>query len=223
MKPKKSVASLNTREDGNATKALIIESAGRLIAKHGYAGTTSKMICEEARINTAAVNYHFGSRDGLYMAVLEEVHKHLLSMDYLNTLQASHDNPQAKLEQLLDTFIEAIYSNEKWHARVWAQEIVNPSLFISQILTSEVAPKFMVLSRIFSAASGLSDCDPKLYICMLSVMAPFALIFLANTKIVNKVVPKPDLTTPEMVKELKRVVLTGMLAYVKLTTNESGC
>lgn len=215
MKLKKSVVRLNAREDGNATKALIIESAGRLIAKHGYAATTSKMICEEARINTAAVNYHFGGRAGLYVAVLEEVHKHLLSMDYLNALYNSPDKPQAKLEQFIDTLITAIYSNNKWHARVWAQEVVNPSPFISQILTSEAAPKFMVLSRIFSAASELPIGDPKLYICMLGVMAPFAVIFLASAKIANIMVPKTDLTALEIVKELKRFVFSGMNAYVK--------
>lgn len=215
MKSKKHIVRLNAREDGNATKALIIESAGRLIAKHGYAGTTSKMICEEAHINAAAVNYHFGGRDGLYVAVLEEVHKHLLNMDYLNALYNSPDNPQAKLEQVLDTLIAAIYSNEKWHARVWAQEIVNPSPFISQILTSKAAPKFMVLSHIFSAATGLPIGDAKLYICMLAVMAPFAIIFLANTKIANKVVLTTNLTAPEIVTELKRFVFTGMNAYIK--------
>lgn len=215
MKIKQSIAKLNAREDGNATKALIIECAGRLIAEHGYAATTSKMICEKSHTNAAAVNYHFGSRDGLYVAVLEEVHKHLLSMDYLNTLNAGAESPQAKLEQLIDSLIAAIYSKDNWYVRVWAREIVNPSPFITQILTNEAAPKFMAVSRIFSEATGLPIGNPALYTCMLGVMAPFVIIFMSNTKIVDKVVPKIEIIPHEMIKELKRFVFAGLAEYTK--------
>ena len=64
----------HAREDGEVTRRHILETAVRLFAEHGYADTTSKMICKEAGVNIAAVNYHFGSRDDLYRAVLEDVH-----------------------------------------------------------------------------------------------------------------------------------------------------
>lgn len=75
--------------DGETTRARILETAGQLFAERGYADTTSKAICERARCNMAAVNYHFGSRDGLYLALLKEVHKHLVSLDYLARLAHS--------------------------------------------------------------------------------------------------------------------------------------
>lgn len=215
MQIKQPIAKINAREDGNATKALIIECAGRLIAEYGYAATTSKMICEKARTNTAAVNYHFGSRDGLYVAVLEEVHKHLLNLDYLNALKAGSASPQAKLEQLIDTLIAAIYSKDNWYVRVWAREIVNPSPFITQILTNEAAPKFLAVSGLFSDATGLPIGDPALYTCMLGVMAPFVIIFMSNTEIVNKVVPKIEIVPEEMIKELKRFVFAGLAEYAQ--------
>ena len=39
------------------------------MAEKGFAAVTSKEICESAGVNNAAVNYHFGSRDGLHRAV----------------------------------------------------------------------------------------------------------------------------------------------------------
>ena len=69
----------NAREDGEVTRRHILETAVRLFAEHGYADTTSKMICKEAGVNIAAVNYHFGSRDDLYRAVLEDVHEHIVN------------------------------------------------------------------------------------------------------------------------------------------------
>lgn len=215
MKIKQRDTQINTRQDGNNTKVLIIECAGQLIAEHGYAATTSKMICEKAGTNLAAVNYHFGSRDGLYVAVLEEVHKHLLNLDGLNALLVSDLSPLAKLEQFIDTLLAAIYSNDNWYVRVWAREVINPSPFIYQILSTEAAPKFIAASKIFSEAAGLPLGDLKLYTCMLGVMAPFIIIFLSNTKIVNKVVPKIEISQPEMIKEIKRFVFAGLTTYTK--------
>ena len=57
------------RMDGRETEEKIIECAGQLIAEKGFASVTSKEICRAAGVNLAAVNYHFGSRDGLYLAV----------------------------------------------------------------------------------------------------------------------------------------------------------
>ena len=66
------------REDGNATRQKIIEVAGTLFAEKGYAETSSKEITERAGTNIAAVNYHFGSREKLYIAVLDEASGNLL-------------------------------------------------------------------------------------------------------------------------------------------------
>ena len=38
----------HSREDGEATRRQILGTAVRLFAEHGYADTTSKMICREA-------------------------------------------------------------------------------------------------------------------------------------------------------------------------------
>ena len=57
------------RSDGEETKKKIITCAGRLMAEKGFAAVTSKEICESAGVNTAAVNYHFGSKDALVQAV----------------------------------------------------------------------------------------------------------------------------------------------------------
>ena len=63
--------------DGRETEEKIIECAGQLIAEKGFASVTSKEICRAAGVKLAAVNYHFGSRDGLYLAVLENVQQYL--------------------------------------------------------------------------------------------------------------------------------------------------
>ena len=75
--------------DGRETEEKIIECAGQLIAEKGFASVTSKEICRAAGVNLAAVNYHFGSRGGLYLAVLENVQQYLVELQQLIDLYES--------------------------------------------------------------------------------------------------------------------------------------
>jgi AcrR family transcriptional regulator len=54
----------------SATAARILAAAERLFLAHGYDGTSSRMITAAARVNLAAVNYHFGGKTGLFQAML---------------------------------------------------------------------------------------------------------------------------------------------------------
>ncbi|MCK4378539.1 MAG: TetR family transcriptional regulator [Deltaproteobacteria bacterium] len=53
------------------TKQCILEAAERLFALHGYHHTSLRKITSEARVNLAAVNYHFGSKKALLKAIFE--------------------------------------------------------------------------------------------------------------------------------------------------------
>jgi len=52
------------------TPGRILDAAERLFLDHGYDGTSSRMITAAARVNLAAVNYHFGGKSGLFQAML---------------------------------------------------------------------------------------------------------------------------------------------------------
>jgi len=53
------------------TKERILDSAEELFAEHGYDATSLRAVTAAAEVNLAAVNYHFGSKQGLYRAVFE--------------------------------------------------------------------------------------------------------------------------------------------------------
>lgn len=53
----------------DSTRARIVAAAERLFAERGFAGTTMRDLTTLAGTNLAAVNYHFGSKEGLLEAV----------------------------------------------------------------------------------------------------------------------------------------------------------
>src|SRR5437899_3942533 len=52
------------------TKARILDAAEALFMEHGFEATSLRAITAAAAVNLAAVNYHFGSKEELFQAVL---------------------------------------------------------------------------------------------------------------------------------------------------------
>ena len=81
------------REDGRATREKLLDCAEQLTAKKGFASVTSKEICQMAGTNLAAVNYHFGSREGLYEEMLYRLHNRIVSETALQEIAQSDRTP----------------------------------------------------------------------------------------------------------------------------------
>ncbi len=47
-----------------------MKAAERLFAERGYESTSIRAIVAKARVNQAAINYHFAGKEGLYREVL---------------------------------------------------------------------------------------------------------------------------------------------------------
>ena len=130
------------RMDGRETEEKIIECAGQLIAEKGFASVTSKEICRAAGVNLAAVNYHFGSRGGLYLAVLENVQQQQLIDLYESDLA-----PRQKMEKLIDFLAGNAFRKNEWQISVWVREVMNPSPMLEKIFQKEALPKIFVIMK----------------------------------------------------------------------------
>jgi AcrR family transcriptional regulator len=65
LKPSDKVEALNL-----CARERLMDTAERLFAQNGIAETPVRSITAEANVNIAAINYYFGSRDGLFQAVV---------------------------------------------------------------------------------------------------------------------------------------------------------
>ena len=60
---------------GNATRERILRSAIELFGEYGYAGTGVNALCEHANVAKTALYWHFGNKEGLLSAVVEELNQ----------------------------------------------------------------------------------------------------------------------------------------------------
>ncbi|HMO45039.1 MAG TPA: CerR family C-terminal domain-containing protein [Rubrivivax sp.] len=130
------------RPDGEATRAHLLDTAGRVFAERGFAGTTSKEICARAGTPLASVNYHFGSRDALYEAVLIEAHRQLIGLDDLQALTQGLDGAEARLRAVLAHLVAlATQRSTPWGFRVMLREFLAPSPAIPALIDKALRPK----------------------------------------------------------------------------------
>ena len=65
------------------TKTRILDAAFRCLATRGYAALSVREIAKDAGANHALINYYFGSKDRLVIAVLDEANRQLLARQRL--------------------------------------------------------------------------------------------------------------------------------------------
>ncbi len=87
------------------TKQHLLEAAEQLIADQGIDGASVRAITDAAGANLAAVNYHFGSKDGLVRAVFERRLKPI-NAERLRLLEECTSRPGgATLEEVVGAFV----------------------------------------------------------------------------------------------------------------------
>lgn len=170
----------STRADGELTRARILEVAGPLFAATGYAETASKTIAAAAGVDLASINYHFGSRSGLYRAVLVEAHRRIISLDDLQRIVDGGLPAQRKLAWCIDSLIEAATDSDGWHARIFARELLAPSSNLKVLFEEDLQPKFRIIRRILSEVTGIPEDDPAVLRCMISIAAPCLMLLVAG-------------------------------------------
>lgn len=63
---------------GRSTRAQLLAAAADLLREQGYAGTSMRAVADRAGARLSLVQYHFGSKHGLLVAVLEDLTERLL-------------------------------------------------------------------------------------------------------------------------------------------------
>jgi AcrR family transcriptional regulator len=88
-----------------STKQRILDSAEALFALHGFVGASLRQVTAAAKVNLAAVNYHFGSKENLINEVFRR-RLDVLNSERLRALASVQANNGHCLEDVLAAFVQ---------------------------------------------------------------------------------------------------------------------
>ena len=149
-----------TRSDGDKTKERILKAALALFAKHGFAETENKEIAKKAKVDIASINYHFGSRKGLFEAVLIRAHQNLVSLEALEAIQRSDMKPEEKLRGVFNLITGAARRGERASLQVISRSVIAPGAALETLFKKEARPKLQVILQIVSEITEDSGRPP---------------------------------------------------------------
>jgi AcrR family transcriptional regulator len=220
MKKKPTKSSAQTplaRQDGIETKRQLLEAAGEVFAEHGYAKATSKEICARAGANIAAVNYHFGGKDELYGAVLQEAHARLISLDSMQAAAQSRIDPRTKLRMFLSRIVAEVTRGDTagWELRVLSREVLSRSPMMGMLIQNQIAPKAKLLRGMLAEIMELSPDHPAVSRCLINIMGPFLMLLITDRALQKQIAPKLDLDAQGLADHMVTYALAGIEAVAK--------
>ncbi len=207
----------SVRSDGVETRAQILQVAGRLFAEKGFERTTSREICQAAGANMAAVNYHFGSREGLYEAVLVEAHGQLVRLDDLAAIGRVGDAPQARLRAVIRLLAQRASVQEvPWGLRILVHEMmVAPSPHMAVLMRKAVLPKIQIMMSIVAEVLGLPADHPAVQRSLALVVLPCIMMTIVPRELFRQVVPAVHDDAQGLVDDMTRYALAGLEAVAQ--------
>ena len=91
---------MNNSRNPDRTRSRVLDAATAEFAHHGLAGARVDRIAARAGANKRMLYYYFGSKDKLFLAVLEENYAKIRSAE--RALDLEHRDPREALKRLVD-------------------------------------------------------------------------------------------------------------------------
>jgi len=139
------------------TPERIVEAAFRLFAQGGFEAVSLREITAEADANIAAVNYHFGSKEGLIATVLERQVRPLSEerLERLNRLEGEGGEREVPMGELLEAFLAPLLTRVRGEPEgVFLKFVGRMMTERGYDLPESVMPLFREVIERFAAALG---------------------------------------------------------------------
>lgn len=207
---------LELKRASEQTRARLLEAAREVFSQQGFQGATVREICRRAEANVAAVNYHFGSKDGL----LSEA----LNFDPLTALQLANveaaDCPRMRLQLFIYDFMLMLLDekNASTQCRIMARELADPTPALDQIVRDAIAPLHEFLGKLVREVVGDKVSKAKRRRCVHSILGQ-CLFYRHSYPVLQRLHPTLRYNQSEIKAIADHISEFSLLALNQLTEN----
>lgn len=195
------------------TRERIVKAAERLFAERGYDGTSIRAIVAKARVNQAAINYHFDGKDGLYREILRNVFRSLTENQLAHAQELKAMSREEALSDFVRRQLHPLMSRDEYSRamRVINWETVRPTPVFRSLVSEEAAP-FMGLATDL-VRRFLPDADNRTALAAAIWLIGQCSVFLRNRELLSQ--PPMGLTLDEeavdwLSQMISRWVIAGL-------------
>jgi len=200
--------------DPERTRADILEVATREFAEKGFAGARVDLIAEAMRTSKRMIYYYFGSKEGLYIAVLEQEYRRIRAAEA--KLQLDDLPPEDALRKLVGATVDYHLAHPDFTRLVMTENIHRGEFLArSEVIQSLNVPAIDAVGKVLARGleagvfrSGIDAVDLHMSISAL------ALFNVAN-KHTFSLIFKRELDTPAAIVARRDSIVETIVRFVR--------
>lgn len=202
------------------TRKRILEAAAVVFAEHGFAATTIRIICSRAQVNLAAVNYHFGNKEGLYREVLRYVRQCAYDRYPLTYGLTDDATPEQRLHAFIRSFLLRTSGDvpNLGFGTLIMRELVEPTTALDMLVDEGIRSMFGHLVAIVRAIVGDQVEDDVVLACARSIISQ-CLFYLFSRPVISRMAPEQKFDHEDIEMISKQIMFFSMNALNVISQN----
>jgi TetR/AcrR family transcriptional regulator, regulator of cefoperazone and chloramphenicol sensitivity len=204
------------RKDAQETRQRLLAAAAEVFAQKGFWETTHVEICEKAKANTAAVNYHFASKENLYVEAWKYSFERSLEAYPPEGGVAPNAPVQERLRGRVLAFMRRIADPNNHEIEIMHKEMANPTGLLDETLQQAVEPMRQGIRALVQELLGEGAGEQQISFCAMSLMGQCfgPMLHLRRVKMapgaVRPVGPPFDFDVEELADHVTQFTLAGI-------------
>lgn len=213
----KRAAEPNNRSE--KTRIRLLNAASRIFAEKGFQESTVAEICKQADVNVAAINYHFGDKETIYLEAWRYSFRRELTQFPPDGGISQFSAPEERLAGRIRSLIERIADEQSHSFVILYREMVSPSRVLSKILDQELFPLRMQMLQLIRECLGFNADERRIQYCYASIIGQcFQLLWFRHS---DNTVKYPGAPSLDDVEAFADHVVSFSLAGVKSLRQDS--
>ena len=131
------------------TRQKLINYSGEIFSAKGFESTTVREVCQAAGVNIAAIHYHFGDKERLYLECVKHAHcQHgMIEFDWPNGTSS-----QDRLTMMVTHMLTMMLATDQpaWQIELMMRELARPTAACRVLVEEFISPVFTQLLAIVS-------------------------------------------------------------------------
>ena len=220
-RPKKTAAAARAGKESSRTNdpartmANILEVAMAEFAEKGLAGARIDEIAAATQTSKRMIYYYFASKEGLYLAVLEESYRRMRAIE--SQLHLDDLPPVTALRRLVEFTFDHHYGNENY-IRLVVSENMNHGQFLAQSKSIQAlnVPAISSIERLYRRGVEEGIFRPGLDPIDIHASISALTFFNVSNRYTFGLIFKRDMTDPQVLAQRRASVVDMVLRFVRV-------
>ncbi len=196
-----------------ATQESILRAATKIFAKHGFAGGRIEQISKAAKSHDRMIYYYFGSKEELFIAVIEDTYRRF--NDAEAHVELNLDNPVEDLKTLV-RFMWTYYRQHPEFITLLNSENLHRGKHISKSLRAREysSPAISLMARVLQRGAQAGAFRPDLRARDVYLMSAALAYFYISNRFTLSAFLGEDLEAPEALAYWEEYITDAVLHHV---------